>query len=108
MRRFLQLLVLAAVLACGIHPGEPAMAHEDAAHHLLHAESHLQTGDGEDGHQSSDRIAHAGHNHCPLAPDADSTGGGDAPFQTAAPPFAYLVKPLESLSRAPPVEPPSA
>jgi diadenosine tetraphosphatase ApaH/serine/threonine PP2A family protein phosphatase len=108
MRRLLQLFVLAAVLACGMHPGEPAQAHEDPAEHVLHAESHMPTNAEDDRRDGSGTIAHAGHSHCPMAPDPGATGDHDAPAPAAVPLFARPVKPLESFSQPPLVEPPAA
>lgn len=106
MRRAVQLFVMLAVLVCGMHAGEPAEAHEDAGYHLLHAEAHMPADHAEEGGHS-DKVAHAGHQHCPLAADH-----GSPPVSPAAPfagvqPFARDIAALESLSRAPPVEPPA-
>jgi hypothetical protein len=108
MRRLLQLFVLAAVLACGIHPGEPAEAHENPAEHLLHAESHMPANHDDPVHEGTGKVAHAGHSHCPMAPDASSPACNSAPAPATVAPFAPPAKPLESFSQPPPVEPPAA
>ena len=108
MRRLLQTLLLVAVFLCGVHPGEPAQAHEDPAQHLLHLDSHMPD-TGDDGAPAdAEQVPAAGHQHCPM-----SAGDHFAPVACTAPHnasllFARPAATLASLTRAPPVEPPAA
>jgi len=103
MRRALHLLILAAVLCCGLHLGNAVEAREQMAHQTADAEHHAdhedegcgQPGDGAEG----------GHHHCPVAPAQPAALLAGAPIPRAmlgAMPIAVL----HSRSLPPPIEPP--
>jgi len=105
MRRLFHLLLLAAVLWAGLHPAEPALAHEDSVNHQF--EAGIALGD-DAAHESTQEAAHAGHHHCPIGTchiDAPQL----TPFDDRRPLlFAKLAAALGSLAQAPPLQPPAA
>ncbi|KRB80828.1 hypothetical protein ASE00_17585 [Sphingomonas sp. Root710] len=106
MRRALHLLILAAVLCCGLHLGNEAQAREHVAQHLLETGNHDDAGDDGASDAAAD-LADGGHHHCPAspAPRLAAICGPSAPkaLLTAMP-----VAVLHSRSSRPPVEPPLA
>ncbi|ATE63746.1 hypothetical protein [Rhizorhabdus dicambivorans] len=107
MRRLWPLLIIFAVLCCGLHVGEADTAHVAIEHHQLASDDPAAADNGDDRPELPGKIADAGHHHCPVAPD-------QAPplLLCRAAPVALLtsrpVAILSSLALAPPVEPPSA
>lgn len=106
MSRLFRLMLAVCVLWCGAHVAEPVQAHGEAAHHAL--EAGTGHADEEPAGTLEGGAAHAVQHHCPVAPDHASVAmpcvveGGDAGH------FASPVVPLASLTREPPLEPPSA
>lgn len=106
MRRLFHLLLLAAVLWSGLHPAEPALAHEDSLNHQF--EAGIVLGGDDASHESTQEAAHAGHHHCPIGTchvDASPLSPIEArrPLLFAKPPET-----LGSLAQAPPLQPPAA
>ncbi|KRA84271.1 hypothetical protein [Altererythrobacter sp. Root672] len=108
MRRALHLLLLLAVLWCGIHVGEPAMAHDETLHHQLAAADDSSRDAGGEKQDGVFDAAHVGHHHCPMAPACNDGAASSTGLTDGAPVFAAAVAPLASLSQAPPLEPPAA
>ncbi|KKC24612.1 hypothetical protein [Sphingomonas sp. SRS2] len=105
MRRFLHLLILTAVLCCGVHIGNEAQAREHVAQQLLETQDHDDSGAAP--HGAPGNAADGGHHHCPAAPGPRAASIGGAIVVKAilcAAPVAVLY----SRSQQPPVEPPSA
>jgi hypothetical protein len=105
MRRVLSLLLVLAVLWCGSHLGESAMAadfHDDAA---CAVESPL---DCDASGEGSPQGAHGLHHHCPLAPADRTATSAMLGASPGAPPCQRPVTRLDSLSQAPPLQPPTA
>lgn len=105
MRRAIHLLIVAAVLWCGLHlsPAEAdvvvsATAETSAAAHADH--------DASDDHPLR-QASHGCHSHCPLAIESASSPALGTPLVRAS--LVALPSPrLASLSLAPPIEPPIA
>ncbi|OYW45723.1 MAG: hypothetical protein B7Z08_03180 [Sphingomonadales bacterium 32-68-7] len=108
MHRAFNFLLLVALLVSALHMGEDAHAHESAElHHLEHAHLADPNDDPGDSHDGTGKVAHSGHHHCPIA--AENHGPTlSAPLAGAALHCVRPVAALVSLSRAPPLEPPSA
>lgn len=103
MRATLHLLVLACLLWCALAIAEPAQAHVGAGE--VAAAKADQTSWPFD-HASGEQAA-GDHHHCPVAPNVPL---GSMPAQLAqyrAPVFALRFDTLESLTRAPPLQPPA-
>jgi hypothetical protein len=107
VRRLLASLMMLAVLLAGLHLGEAAHAHESAGLHALEEAAALDPDDA-DAAGEADNSAHSGHHHCPAAADLARAGGTDSFALVAVPPSSDAVTALDSLSRAPPLEPPVA
>ena len=107
MRTALKCLLVIALVLSGLHLGEPAHAGEDPLDHQLAHASHMPDIGDEDS-ESAPHMAHAGHHHCPLAPDGESTPVVQPGASAAAIHSSRPVTELHSLKRAPPLEPPSA
>jgi hypothetical protein len=101
MRLAMHLLLMVCLGWCGLHAAEPAQAHAAAA-------AANWTSDCDRQGDTQERSAHLHHHHCPVAADPCRDAGQAAPTLDAAPPFAAGTASLRSLTRAPPVEPPSA
>lgn len=104
MRRAIQILLVIAVLWCGLHlpPAETdAMASSaiaDAAHAVPDsADDSAQPHGG-----------HGCHSHCPLAANLNSGPSSGIHAPIGAPHFASRIATLTSAAQAPPVEPPAA
>lgn len=94
-----------ALLASGLHLGEPAHAGENGLRHQLAHGSHMpDTGDDESRPADA---AHASHHHCPVAPDAALGPVLPAPMKAAGTLHGSTSASLASFSRAPPLQPPS-
>ena len=105
MRRLLHLLILAAVLWSGLHPAEPALAHEGSVNHQL--EAGLAADENASG-EGAQEAAHAGHHHCPVG---TCHGEGPGLNQSLAARPLLFARPqaiLGSLAQAPPLQPPAA
>ena len=103
MRFAIRLLLTVCLIWCGLHLAEPAEAHAvpGGVSQLLDAGCEEPSGD-------SERASHVHHHHCPVAGDPRA-GSCDGHLRVAvAEPFAGQVAQLRSLSRAPPLQPPSA
>jgi hypothetical protein len=108
MRRMLHLLVVIAVLMCGLHIGEPAFAYDEADHHQIGQDAG-QTSDSDEGSpKDSGNVGPSGHHHCPMTPDPRDMAALSGITPAEALLFAHPVDILHSLSQAPPVDPPSA
>lgn len=104
MRRTLHLLLVLAVLCCGLHLA-PAEAAENFGNGIA-AEHHEGDRGGNDSDHDSPTIDHAFHNHCPIAVDGEHGPAlGIFPIGTAL--FVHPVRMLTSHSLAPPIEPPA-
>ena len=111
MRRVLHLLMAIALLVSGLHLGEDAHAHESAALHELeqtHPPATDPNDDPGDSHDGTGKVAHAGHHHCPVAPDQDHGPALGAVLVSSADHCSRPAAALSSLTRAPPLEPPAA
>jgi len=106
MFRAAHLLIIMAVLWCGLHLSS---AEADvpwsltSTHVALHDENARDLSD-----HGMPHISQACHNHCPMAPDDASGPALAAPALDELPPTAAVAKKLYSLSQAPPVQPPAA
>jgi len=108
MRALVHLLLIFSVLWCGSHLGEPAQAHEHGAEQALTLDAHLLPGDGDGAGETPGEHAKGGHHHCPIAPDGLAAPALCDPVPATAPLFARRIATLNSLSQAPPVQPPAA
>jgi hypothetical protein len=107
MRRLLSLLIILAVLGCGLQLGEKETALEVAIHHQFALDAPLHANDGDASTGQPAKHADAGHHHCPIAPDLRSEPVLCAPVvETILTVRPVLVMP--SLALAPPIEPPAA
>jgi ABC-type nickel/cobalt efflux system permease component RcnA len=106
MRAAFRLLMMIAVLWCGVHLDEPAHAFEKVQQHQFQ-DAPESNGDGQADHNGSSQAAHV-HHHCPLA--AEHRPGIDTAEPRLASDILFHVRVavLHSLSQAPPVEPPAA
>lgn len=107
MRRVLHILLMIAVLCCGIHLGEDAAAHEGAPAYEIEHATPLPPDDADDPCETG-KVAHAGHHHCPVASDPSP---GALPSEIASSDALLFCRPvaaLRSRSLPPPVEPPAA
>ncbi|MEJ5975615.1 hypothetical protein WG901_03145 [Novosphingobium sp. PS1R-30] len=105
MRRLVHFLVILTVLLCGTHLS-PAEA-DALTDHATEARAHAEHGDEVPG-DSHTGAAHAGHHHCPIAPDPHAMAS-----QCDATPMTPLlfdrpVARLRSRATAPPIQPPAA
>lgn len=103
MRATLHLLVLACLLWCALGIAEPAQAHVGAGE--VAAAKADQTSWPFD-HVSGEQAA-GDHHHCPVAPHVPLGSTPAQPVQCRAPVFAGSFVALESLTRAPPLQPPA-
>ncbi|MCW1428109.1 hypothetical protein [Novosphingobium sp. JCM 18896] len=106
MRRVVHLLVILTVLLCGSHLS-PAEA-DALTDHVAEARAHAQHGEDESPSDTHTGAAHAGHHHCPIAPDPHPAAALCRPAPLAALLFDRPVTRLRSLATAPPTQPPSA
>jgi hypothetical protein len=106
MRRLLHMLLVVCVLICGAHVAEPVQAHDEAVHHARVAGPGHAEGEPAGTHEGG--AAHAVQHHCPVAPDQGAAAVACVVEPGKAMHFAAPAAPLASLTRAPPVEPPSA
>ena len=106
MRRLLHMLLVACVLLCGAHVAEPVQAHDEAVHHAREAGPGHARGEPAGTHEGG--AAHAAQHHCPVAPDQRPAAVARVLEPGEAAHFAAPAAPLASLTRAPPLEPPSA
>lgn len=106
MRAAFRLLVMIAVLWCGLHLDEPAHAHEDIEQHQV-LDAPDPDGDDRPDRDGPSKAAHV-HHHCPMAAEPRTGTVSVGPGLTAEILFPGRVAVLHSLSQAPPVEPPSA
>lgn len=108
MRRALHFLTIVTVLMCGLHVGEPAQAHAltDQLEHAARAD--VVPDDGDPADQGTDKAAHASHHHCPVAAEQKVPAASDILLLGDAILFVRPIAAMESLSQAPPVEPPAA
>ncbi|RYD88238.1 MAG: hypothetical protein EOP61_33955 [Sphingomonadales bacterium] len=100
----LRLLLALSLIWCGLHVAEPAQA--GAAHADQSQVAKLL--DADCGEERGEPASHAHHHHCPVAPDPAREGGNLHRLALATAPFAQPTAALRSLSRAPPLQPPSA
>lgn len=105
MRAAIRLLTMLCLLWCGLHVAEPAAAH-DVSGDTIVALAGAAPADPCDA--GSERSAHAGHHHCPIAPDQRLAATTGAPDFTAGAPVTSPTAALASLTRAPPLQPPAA
>lgn len=102
VRRILHLLLVFAVLLCGSQLAEPAEAAVDVGH-----AGQCLVGAADDCDDAG-KVPDAGHHHCPVAPDpAFPAIRAEFPLGEAIVPFLPVAV-LHSLSRAPPLDPPTA
>jgi hypothetical protein len=102
MLRALRILVITAVLLCGLHIGEDARADEAGKQPAVELAftDEAPTPAGE----ADQRV----HHHCPVAQDADFALAFEDLPPSASLIFARPVSRLHSLSQAPPTQPPLA
>jgi hypothetical protein len=106
MSRLLHLLLAIAVLWCGSHLGEPAMA----ADHPAEATCLVALADNacDPSGDESPLATHTSHHHCPSAP-AHHVGVSIAQgISTSVLLRPHAVNALGSLSQAPPLQPPTS
>lgn len=106
MRGAIHLLIIAAVLWCGLHLSS---AEADVVGSASFSMSVLAQADHDSSDDHSQQSApHGCHSHCPLATDIASGPalGEPVPVKTAL--FALPSARLASIALAPPIEPPSA
>lgn len=104
MRSAIRLLTMLCLLWCGLHIAEPAAAHGGpVAEHQA-----VDTAPTNPSDTTPEQGTHAGHHHCPVAPDQSLADGACATTLTAATPLAPRAAALASLTRAPPLQPPAA
>lgn len=105
MRTLLHLLTLVCLLWCALGIAEPASAHGHVAGQVDVPDSRSIDAPDADGDAVPDR---AFHQQCPAAPDVPR-GALPAPARIAAvSPTPPRHETLTSLTRAPPLQPPSA
>lgn len=104
MRAAIRLLTLLCLLWCGVHVAEPAAAHGGpvAEHQAIDA------GQPSPSDSVPEQGTHAGHHHCPIAPDQRLAEAAAAPALGTTRPVAAATDALASLTRAPPLQPPAA
>lgn len=107
MQRVMRLLMIVAVLWCGVHAAVPDHAIAD-----MGAEACARTGAGIGASgEAPDKPApfeHVNHHHCPIAPDRPGGSVIAELVPVDGPLFARPAVALHSHSRAPPLEPPAA
>lgn len=108
MQRFMRLLMVMAVLWCGVHTAVPASAMTEGAptEASAHADHGFETSRDRPG--ESDKPDQVSHNHCPMAPDQPIAAAVGKPLTLKGPVFALPVQTLSSRSQAPALEPPAA
>lgn len=101
----LRLFTLISLIWCSLHIAEPAAAHgaTPAEHAMFDAAGSDPVDDGAD----PDVPLHGGHHHCPMAPDQSAAAGRAFAGPVSSFVFAGKVIPLASLTRPPPLRPPS-
>lgn len=102
MRSVFHILLAVCLIWCGLHAAEPVRAGTGAGSVAL-----IVDADCDDLGEDAEHSGKPHHHHCPIAPDL----GSDRPVERfAVRPLVYARQhaPLESRSRAPPVEPPLA
>ncbi|HKY81141.1 MAG TPA: hypothetical protein VJM09_06680 [Sphingobium sp.] len=106
MRRAIHLLLLMAVLWCGLHLSRAEA--DETAWAAAETSAHVQAdGDISDDH-SQPHVSHGCHSHCPIAPDLDMDLAFEFHARVSAVIFPLPSLPLTSAAQAPPLEPPSA
>lgn len=108
MRHLVHLLLILTVFWCGSHLGEPAQAHERSAEQAWALDAHLLPDDGNEPDKGPGDHAYGGHHHCPVAPDGHAALALRDMEPANALLFARRIAALNSLSQAPPVQPPAA
>lgn len=107
MLRLMRLLMMVAVLWCGVHAAVPDHAIADMGSEAC-AEATPDTKQSRDAGGNHVPAEHSNHHHCPVAPGQPTESSG-AEFRLAdGPLFARPVAALLSHSQAPPLQPPSA
>ncbi|NJR80120.1 hypothetical protein [Sphingomonas corticis] len=101
MRAAFRLLVMACLVWCAMGVAEPVQAHGGAAVEHADAFSPAQS-------DPADAAGEAHHHHCPVAPDLPVARLSDPAVAAGDPPVAPRAVALASLTRAPPLPPPSA
>lgn len=105
MLRALRILTLIAVLFCALHVGEDAYAADGPAGQELAIAADAGS---DDAPASSEAVAHAVHHHCPMADGLSGLPALAASMTDAGLLFAKAIAMLDSLSQAPPIDPPLA
>lgn len=103
MRAALHLLVLACLLWCALGIAEPAQAHVELGEV---AAAQVDQTNWPFDHASGEQAA-GDHHHCPVAPHVPLASAPAQPVQHRTPVFAESFVALESLTRAPPLQPPA-
>ncbi len=100
----LRLLLIVMLFWCGLHAAAPAWAHEEArAVQFAGASDELPADRDAPGEP-----AHAGHHHCPVAPDPCAGNATGVPVARTSSIFPPRAAPLRSHAQAPPLQPPAA
>ncbi|RYD65799.1 MAG: hypothetical protein EOP58_06760 [Sphingomonadales bacterium] len=104
MQFALRLFLTLSLIWCGLHVAEPAQAgvaqaDQSEVAKLLDADS---------GTEAGEPASDAHHHHCPVAPDPDHSGSDLPGLSLTNAPFTPPSAALRSLTRAPPLQPPSA
>ena len=105
MRLALRLVVMITLIWCGLHIAEPADAHPVSA--LQQADIAAPADHMPDRDEAPQQSAHASH-HCPVAADPQAATGAAPSPASPLRLFVPAAIPLPTLSRAPPLQPPSA
>ena len=101
--RMLHLLLIIAVLWCGLHvaEGDAALAQPAFGQQIAEVACDATP-------EPVPHVPHVSDHHCPMAPDLDFGWHGAQIAPSDGPLFTRPAAPLVSFSQAPPLEPPAA
>lgn len=106
MRPVINILLVMAVLLCGLHLS-PAEADEGPWTAETASAAVDPDGTGAEDH-SQPHAVHSCHGHCPTSDGVNAVRSADTRLVGTALHYPAAVAPLESAAQAPPVEPPAA
>lgn len=101
----MRVLMILAVLFCGMNIAESASAHasgDRSAFHIGIDDS------GRESREPESKLAHGSHHHCPMAPDFSRAAPDSVPAPSKGPVFAASVTRLHSRASPPLLDPPLA
>src|SRR5690606_36119129 len=108
MGRVFHLLLILSVMWCGSHIGEPAEPPLPPAQLAYALDAHLLPSEADRSDDASGHADGSDHHHCPVAPGMPAPPACSETQRMDALLFAQREPAMASLSRAPPVQPPSA